>query len=65
MKRARQRDLDLAVVKAAPKVCAEIIKRLRAASPAPTDTDRKFVLGHQVRGDQDIEIVEKFAQECS
>lgn len=61
----RQRDLDLAVVRAAPKVCAEIIKRLRAAAPVPPDPDRKFVMGHRVRGDQDIEVVEKFLQECS
>lgn len=63
----RQRDLDLAVVRAAPAVCDEILDRLRAGVPELFDvsTTRGFTRGHRVAWDRAIALVEKFKQDVS
>ena len=65
-RKPRQRDLDLAVVRAAPAVCDEVLKRLRDGVPDPGPyAANAYVIGHRVAWDRAIELVEAFKRECS
>ena len=65
-RKPRQRDLDAAVVRAAPGVCEEILKRLQVHQfDASVVAEKEFVRGFKVCRDHDIAIVEAFKMECS
>ena len=66
-RKPRQRDLDVAMVRAAPAVCDEILKRLRkvAEGMMPLTDTPAFCRGHWVAWDRAIELVEAFKRECS
>lgn len=65
-RKPRQRDLDATVVRAAPAVCDEILKRLKVHQFDPAVVaEKEFVRGFKVCRDHNVAIVEAFKRECS
>jgi hypothetical protein len=65
MNKPRQRDLDTAVIRAAPQVCDEILRRMRTEVPLLDDYATGFMLGHRAGWDRAIDLVERYKKECS